>query len=48
MDFLKWTAGMALVAAGAPASHKVDWVTGEGTLRVLRSAIPNGTMLIIR
>ena len=35
-------------AAAVQASYKVDWVTGEGTLRVLRSAIPNGTMLIIR
>lgn len=35
-------------AAAVPASYKVDWITGGGALRILRSAIPNGTMLLIR
>lgn len=30
------------------AKYKLDWITGKGSLRVMKSAIPLGTFLIIR
>lgn len=30
------------------ASHKLDWISGKGSVRVLRSAIPLGTIMILR